>query len=127
MENIVVYVIEYNDEIKYVINGYKHYSSAARKLEIYSKEARNYCLDDDSVEVWIDGNAEYFDANFYEDLDKSNELYIYVENERYYTNSLFDITDSTVYDNTMVKLLKIDHDMFNKHTICGLLDFLRNL
>ncbi|EMR6008899.1 hypothetical protein WJW27_005772 [Escherichia coli] len=127
MENVVVYVFEINNEIKYVINGYKHYTRADRKLEIYSKEARNYCLGDDSVEVWIDGNAEYFDADFYDDLDKSNDLYIYVENEHYYTNSLFDITDSTVYDTAMVKLLKIDHDMFNKHTICGLLDFFRNL
>ncbi|EOR9074207.1 hypothetical protein FOI42_RS03735 [Escherichia coli] len=127
MKIITVYTIVYNNEIKYVLNANLHHTRGETKLQQNSTEISHYWLDDDSVEVYIDGRAEYYDAVFFEDLDKSNEFFIYVSTDQYYTHSLFDITNTSVYDTGMVRLLKIDPTLYNKETIYGLLDFTRKL
>ncbi|MCU6292804.1 hypothetical protein [Escherichia coli] len=120
--------VDMNEKHSYVFENVNklnpHTAKMIETMKILSLHIEVYYLQDDSVFVYDDG---WYDGVFYDDISSTADYYFLVSNPLFSTKTLFDITDTSVYDTSHVELLKFDPVLFNKETAYWMTDFFSNI
>ncbi len=120
--------VDMNEKHSYVFETVNklnpHTAKMIETMKNLSLHIEVYYLHDDSVYVYDDG---WYDGVFYDDISTTADYYFLVSNPLFSTKTLFDITDTSVYDTSHVELLKFDPVLFNKETAYWMTDFFSNI
>lgn len=101
-----------------------HTSEMISTMKYYSVHTEIYGLYDDTVFVYDDG---WYDAVFYENFDWSAKFHFLVSNALFSTKTLFDISDTSMYNTSHVELIEFSPELFNRETAYWMTDFFSNI